>query len=128
MFALVVGLLPAASRASAPGVHLRVGQLTIGGSELAAAAPLFKLAEPCLACAALTTARLTGGSSSSQPSMPVRVGSSPPSRPAPASLRAQQLSSAFYIGDTWRLRGGRELSLHLTPNEGHCAPLMRLTF
>ena len=57
----------------------------------------------------------------------------PPSAPKskltpPKAVRPQASGNRAYLGDTWSFGKGRELSIHLTPNEGHCAPLMRLTF
>jgi hypothetical protein len=103
LLACVLCALPSVASAS-PGLHLTVGQL--------------RLAQlPALVW------------SSPEPS--ASVSAVPPAAPAgtpPATRRAQQLSNALYIGDTWRLAGSVELSLHLTPNEEHCAPLARLTF
>ena len=120
--ALCAAILLGAESAHATHVHLPVGQLELGQlGQLAALPAALRLTAPCLGCAAARVQpRLLASRPSAQNQQAFNAPSSTP--PAPAQ------SGRMYIGDTWHFAGGRELSLHLTPNEGHCAPLMRLTF
>lgn len=74
---------------------------------------------------------LTVGTLKLDPQFSRPAPSPPPSRkpqvkPPPPVQAARQ--PRFYIGETWRMGHGRALSLHLTPDTDHCAPLMQLTF
>jgi hypothetical protein len=88
-----------------------------------------RLELPCFGCAgaavfhvqglALADGEAQGGGAQLAPAAPGL---------SPLAATVRQPSNATYIGDTWSLGKGRELSLHLTPNQAHCAPLMRVTF
>lgn len=91
-----------------------ISELSLTAPCLACRLPMFS-SEPA-ALSALPSARIVGASS------PRVVARSTTTRSA--SPRARPLA----LGDSWRLGGGRELSIHLTPTQEECAPLMRLRF
>jgi hypothetical protein len=108
---------PSFAHASHAPLHLWVSQLKLEPVVASRSSlPKLQLTAPCLGCLATPSrARVTLSALKSR-------------RAPPRAVRPQSAGNRAYLGDTWSFGKGRELSIHLTPNEGHCAPLMRLTF
>jgi len=70
---------------------------------------------------------LTVGTLKLDPQFSLAASFQPQRTPPPPAISVAR-KPRFYIGDTWRVGNGRALSLHLTPDTDHCAPLMQLTF
>jgi hypothetical protein len=85
--------------------------------QLAEPLATFALTPPCLGC----RAGLRSATQDYAPEPPAPV---PAARPAPPVKKPTQ----YAIGDAWKFRGGRVLSIRLTPTPEECAPLVRLSF
>jgi hypothetical protein len=87
--------------------------------ELAADAALTPVAltPPCLGCR-------MGLRSATQDYAPDPAPPVPAAQPAPRPVKKPQLA----LGDSWKLGGGRTLSVRLTPTPEECAPLVKLSF
>ncbi|MET0285232.1 MAG: hypothetical protein ABW352_12210 [Polyangiales bacterium] len=75
------------------------------------------LTPPCLGCKA--SLRAATQHYAPDPSPPV-----PAAQPEPRPVKKPQLA----LGDSWKLGGGRTLSVRLTPTPEECAPLVKLSF
>lgn len=84
--------------------------LATGPAELA-------LTPPCLGCRA--GLRSATHDYAPDPSPPV---------PAAQAVPPRTNKRQYALGDSWKLGGGRTLSVRLTPTPEECAPLVRLSF